>query len=70
MDNYDNSAMSTEESDFEDDGSLCDEIGEEQVELLDFIPQSKTLHSLSGLRSTYASQWGPREAFRELVQNW
>ncbi|KAH9900338.1 hypothetical protein F4778DRAFT_791612 [Xylariomycetidae sp. FL2044] len=35
---------------------------------LESVNHSRTIHS--GLLSTYASQWEPVEAFRELVQNW
>lgn len=40
---------------------------EERV-TLESINQRKTINS--SLSSTYAAQWGPVEAFREIVQNW
>lgn len=35
---------------------------------LESITQKKTINS--NVNSTYAAQWGPVEAFREIVQNW
>lgn len=49
------------------DDDQSDDSGPEFIETTAYLPSRQTI-SLS-VRSTYTN-WNPREAFRELVQNW
>ncbi len=49
-------------------GSASDGYDIEEKVTLESINRSKAVYS--NISSTYCTQWGPLEAFREFVQNW